>query len=157
MKHIRCYNHYGNVRKRERNVRTNLEFSSEMSLMYMSECFFFFFVKRIFEVRLQSQLSSRVLNFARTLPFFEALWKYCPPAKRTAVDFTDDKVKANRRYGASNKKLAAPPSAYSGNVWVLPRATVYIPALMQASSAKTDRPNRCWRYAPLFPEKTSLT
>lgn len=38
------------------------------------------------------------------------------------------------------------------------RRRVY-PALMQAraSLAKTDRPNRCRRYAPLFPGKTSLT
>lgn len=155
MKHTHCYNHYGNVRKRERNLRTNLEFSSEMSFMYMSEFFFLWNIYSRSDYRVNSPVECWILHVCS--PFSRHSGNIVLLAKRTAVDFTDDKVKANRRYGASNKKLALPPFTYSGNVWVLPRATVYIPALMQASSAKTDRPNRCWRYAPLFPEKTSLT
>jgi len=46
---------------------------------------FFFLPRGTFAVRLQSQLGRGVgLNFARIHSFPEALWKYCPPAERTA-------------------------------------------------------------------------
>lgn len=92
----------------------------------------------------ESTRAGVALNFAQCTLFPRGNSGNIVRRRGGRLDFTGDKVKANRRVGASNKKPGVSSATTRDNVWVAARHRAVYPALMQAgaSLAKTDRPNR---------------